>query len=132
MLIPNSTKTLCGVGIRTILLSMFIGCNGNGTAVDDTADTADTADTEAPDCVVSAPFEEVQIAVADSCSDNWECIEDEQGDRHSFLSACFRERFAIVKDCHRADDLLACADARGDCAKSESEACARAFTACEN
>lgn len=126
---PNSTKALCGVGIRTILLSMFIGCNGNGTAVDDTVDTADT---ETPDCVVSAPLQEVQTAVADSCSDNWECIENEQGDYHAFLSACFRERYAIVRDCHRADDLLACADARGDCAKSESEACARAFAPCGN
>lgn len=107
-------------------VALTVACGSGG------ADSSESSEASEPDCAESAPFESVVGVIAGYCADAWECSDHEGGVRQEFLSGCYRQHVDIARTCHRAEDLLACSEETGRCAKVEAESCERAFAPCED
>lgn len=111
-----------------LLAALITGCNRVGT---DDDRPGETGDTDGPECEAAAPLRAIGQAVLYTCEDRWTCDSEQHGDYHRFYNECSRELLKIVRDCHRVNELAACAEVTGRCAKFEAESCARAFAPCD-
>lgn len=114
------------IAVITVAVAVPSACGSGG------ADSSESSEASEPDCAESAPFESVVGVITRYCADAWECSDHEGGVRQEYLSGCLRQHVDIARTCHRAEDLLACSEETGRCAKAEAESCERAFAPCED